>query len=423
LLWFETSTGIIEATCFHSQKGPPSSSFRIKTFATMTQGKTIVCDIGASSIKVGFAGSLTPERVIPSVIGVPRNHYSNGKVEKPLIGKDALKARDRKKIAFQYPMDETGAVQDWNCLESLVRYALGEIGVNECSKHKILITKPYIMKRADLKRLFDLFFIKFGFRAVTMHEQAALVLYTQGVETGIVVELGESMANIVPVYKGHAIPKLDKRMSIGGRSISMYLIKLLRLKGYHMDAREDLETGHHIKERSCYVAYEPRTEERLAEETTVLEDSVCLQDGTSISLGKERFGAAEALFQPKLWDSEKGGLADIIFDTIQEADIDCRVDLYQNIILSGGLSLLSGLRERLEHDLNQRYIKDVLDGDDSRSRNWKLEVHAPTTREYLVFEGAALFADLISNERKFWVTKAEYEVEGIQLLLDKCQVA
>lgn len=389
----------------------------------MTQGRTIVCDIGTRSIKVGFAGSLTPQQTIPSIIGFPRSQYPvDGKTKNTLLGNEALKTSIRQKLVLQYPMDEMGTVQNWDFLESILRHALSDIGITDFTNHKVLLTKPYCMKKVDFKRLFDLFFKTLGFRAVSMHDQAALVLYTQGVETGVVVELGESLTNVVPVYKGHSIPKLEKRMSIGGRTISMYLTKLLRLKGYHLDAKEDLETGRGIKEKSCYVALDPCTEERLAEETTVLLDNFILHDGTSVSIGKERFEAAEALFKPKLWDSEKSGLADLIFDMIQEADIDCRVDLYQNIILSGGTSLLPGIRERLEKDLNERYTQEVLKGDETRLRSWKLEVRAPDSREHLVFEGAALFADLICNETDFWVTKAEYDKEGAQLVLDKCQV-
>jgi actin-related protein len=86
------------------------------------------------------------------------------------------------------------------------------------------------------------------------------------------------------------------------------------------------------------------------------------------------------------------------------------------------MSLLPGIRERLEKELNQRYTREVLKGDETRSRSWKLEVHAPSSREYLVFEGAALFADLISNESDFWVTKADYDEGGARLVLDKCRV-
>ena len=389
----------------------------------MTQGKTLVFDVGASSIKVGFAGSLSPVQVIPTIIGAPRRHFEKHITKRNLLlGEDALRSCDYKNMVFRYPIDEKGSVQDWSSLTYLLQHAVHKVGIDECSIHKALITKPYNMKKTDIKRLVDIFFQKLGFGAVTMHDQAALVLYTQGVDTGIVVELGDSLANIVPVYKGHAIPKLDKQMPIGGRTISMYLTNLIQRRGYQLDSREDLEIVREIKEKSCYVALEPDIEERLSEETTVLVETFHLKDGSSISLGRERFGATEAIFQPKLWDSEKSGLADLIFETIQEADIDCRVDLYQNIILSGGMSLLPGIRQRLEKDLNHRYNLEVLKGDDSRSRKWELKVHSPSSREHLVYEGVALFADLIGNESHFWVTRANYEEHGAQLVLDKYRI-
>jgi actin-related protein 2 len=395
------------------------------------EGTTLVCDIGTRFIKVGVAGKLTPDFQVPCIVGSPRSKASYGynsnnmeeNITKILIGDQALKPTNhRDKLLYRYPMDGAGVVQDWNALEMLLTYAMEEkLGVRDCSKYKLLIPKPYAMTKSDLERLVDFLFSSLKFKAITMHEQAALVLYTQGVESGIVVEAGESRINIVPVYMGHAIPQLDKRFPIGGRALSLHLIKLLRLKGYHLDAREDLETARQIKEKLCYVALDKNQEQRLAEETTVLVENYCLPDGSCLKIGRERFEACEALFQPSLLDSECSGLADLIFDTIQEADIDCRVELYKNIILSGGTALLPGIGARLEKDLDQRYIKDVFKGDETRSRNWKFGVHSVKGRDCLVFEGAALFADLISTERNFWVFKAEHAKFGIQLVLDKCK--
>lgn len=387
--------------------------------------KPIVCDIGASSIKIGFAGKLKPLQVIPNVIAVSRFAYLQSEM---LLAKEALAAQNRKKYKYIQPIDEYGVVQHWEGLEALLRYSLRAIGVDptKCHEHKILLTKAHSMKRSDAQTLLELIYHKFHFGAVTMHEQAALVLYTQGVETGVVVELGDTMATIIPVYKGYAIPKLNKSMGVGGRSISQYLLKLLHQhQGLPMDSREDLETGREIKERGSYIALDPIAEERLAEQTTSLEKTIHIHDGNTIAIGKERFAATEILFQPKLWDSEQSGLADILFETIQEAPIDCRLELYQNIILSGGSSLIPGLQERLEHDLAKRYHEEVvLPSKNAMQRQWKLQVHAPETRRYAVFEGAALFADLIANEQGFWVTKLQYESEGgMTCIMDKCRVA
>eukprot|EP00536_Pseudo-nitzschia_multiseries_P010246 jgi/Psemu1/288992/fgenesh1_pg.306_\ len=386
------------------------------------QGTTLVCDIGSGSIKVGIAGKLAPEKNIPCLLGCPRytRKYKGESEQDILIGDDALKGGKSQKIGYRYPMKATGHVQDWKSLEIVLQSAFQAICTLDFAGYQVLITKPYNMKRTDLKMLVDIFLVNFGFCAVTMHEQAALVLYTQGVETGVVVELGESRANIVPVYKGHAIPKLDRSLAVGGRSVTSYLIKLLKLKGFQLNESEDLEVGRQIKEAVCYVALDPHIDERLAAETTVLTESFKLPDGTMVSVGRERFCAVEALFKPKLYNDESSGLSDTIFEVIQEADIDCRADLYRNVIISGGTSLILGLHARLEQDLNRRYTNDVLHGKQSRSLGWKPKVHAPASRQNLVFEGAALFADYISDDPSYWVSKDEYFRNGIQQVLDKC---
>lgn len=386
--------------------------------------KTLVCDIGSGSIKVGIAGKLSPDKIVNCLIGCSRYSLKNktDQEREILVGDDALKKGKYQKIEFRYAMKATGDVQDWKSLEIILERALHIFCIPDYSQCKILITRPYSMKEGDLKMLVDIFLVNLGFSAITIHEQAALVLYTQGVETGVVVELGESTANIVPVYKGHAIPKLYRSLAVGGRSISSYLLKLLRLKGFQLNPEEDLEIGRQIKEAVCYVALDPNVDEWLAAETAILKESFKLPDGTIISVGRERFGAVEALFKPILWNSESSGLSDMIFEIIKASDIDCRADLYRNVILSGGTSLLPGIQERLERDLNLRYTIDILDGNQSRSLGWKPHVYAPSSRQHLVFEGASLFADYISNEEKHWISREEYLRYGVRRVLDKCTV-
>lgn len=116
-----------------------------------------------------------------------------------------------------------------------------------------------------------------------------------------------------------------------------------------------------------------------------------------------------------------------MFDTIQEAAIDCRVDLYQNIIIiCGGSSLLTGIQDRMQQDLTNRYNKALLKSQSlpcASSRSWNLTVHTHDGRRCAVLEGAALFADLVSDDDTFWVTKSQFEDNGgMQRFLDKCQI-
>ena len=56
-----------------------------------------------------------------------------------------------------------------------------------------------------------------------------------------------------------------------------------------------------------------------------------LPDGRVIKVGGERFEAPEALFQPHLINQEGVGVAELLFNTIQSADIDTRPEFYKHI--------------------------------------------------------------------------------------------
>lgn len=136
---------------------------------------------------------------------------------------------------------------------------------------------------------------------------------------------------------------------------------------------------------------------------------VQLPDGRQVRVGGERFGAPEALFQPHLVNVEGAGVAELLFNTIQAADIDlrseppphththtqdslsespvyllcflCRADFYKHIVLSGGTTMYPGLPSRLEREIKQLYLERVLDGDTE-----KLSVREPRSTPALFCE-------------------------------------
>lgn len=118
-----------------------------------------------------------------------------------------------------------------------------------------------------------------------------------------------------------------------------------------------------MKEKLCYIGYDIEMEQRLALETTVLVESYTLPDGRVIKVGGERFEAPEALFQPHLINVEGQGIAELVFNTIQAADIDVRPELYKHIVLSGGSTMYPGLPSRLEREIKQLYLERVLKND------------------------------------------------------------
>ena len=77
---------------------------------------------------------------------------------------------------------------------------------------------------------------------------------TQGLMTGVVVDTGDGVTHVVPVFDGFVPQHLIRRLDVAGRHITQYLIKLLMLRGYAFNRTADFETVRQIKEKLCYVA-------------------------------------------------------------------------------------------------------------------------------------------------------------------------
>ena len=79
-------------------------------------------------------------------------------------------------------------------------------------------------------------------------------LLPPGLITGIVIDCGDGVTHICPVYEGFALPHLMRRLDVAGRDITHYLIKLLLLRGYAFNHSVDFETIRMMKEKLCYIA-------------------------------------------------------------------------------------------------------------------------------------------------------------------------
>ncbi|XP_034019893.1 actin-related protein 2-B [Thalassophryne amazonica] len=380
--------------------------------------KVVVCDNGTGFVKCGFAGSNFPEHIFPAMVGRPiiRSTAKVGNIEIKdlMVGDEASECRSLLEVS--YPM-ENGMVRNWEDMRHLWDHTFGPNCLNinppDC---KILLTEPPMNPIKNREKITEVMFETYKFHGIYVAIQAVLTLYAQGLLTGVVVDSGDGVTHICPVYEGFSLPHLTRRLDIAGRDITRYLIKLLLLRGYAFNHTADFETVRMLKEKLCYVGYNIEQEQRLATETTYLVETYTLPDGQQVKVGGERFGAPEALFQPHLINMEGAGVAELLFNTIQAADIDLRADFYKHIVLSGGSTMYPGLPSRLEREIKQLYLERVLDGDTQKLSKFKIRIEDPPRRNYMVFLGGAVLANIMKNKDTFWLSRAEYLEKGLGVL-------
>jgi len=288
---------------------------------SLADSHCVVCDNGTGFVKVGYASENFPRSIFPSMVGRPILRAEEAiddsvTLKEVMCGDEA--AAVRMSLDCTYPV-ENGIVKDWDDMELLWNYTFYEkLGIDP-KDYKIMLTEPPMNPLANRRKLVTAMFETYGYSYCNVSIQAMLTLYAQGLLTGCVVDTGDGVTHVVPVYDGFVPQNLIRRLDVAGRHITRYLIKLLLLRGYAFNRTADFETVRQIKEKYCYVAHDIGVERRLAQETTVLESTHTLPDGRVIKLGRERFEAPEALFDPSLIDVESRGMGHMVFDMIQPA--------------------------------------------------------------------------------------------------------
>jgi actin-related protein 2 len=381
--------------------------------------RTVVCDNGTGFCKVGYAGSNFPEHIFPSLIGRPmmrfEEEFKDVQLKDIMCGDEAAKYRAMLKTS--YPV-ENGQVRDWDGMRALWDYTFHERLQIDTTEHKILLTEPPLNPIDNKKQMLANMFETYGFAAAKVEIQALLVLYAQGLINGVVVDSGDGVTHIVPVWDNTCPTHLIKRLDVAGRHVTNYLIKLLQARGYNFNRTADFETVRQIKEKCCYVGYDLDIEKRLALETTTLSETFVLPDKREIKVGMERFEAPEVLFNPALVDCERPGVHRMLFDMIQEADIDLRPAFYKHIVLSGGTTMFPGLPSRMEKEMRSLYA-DLVKGNPVSIKKFQLRIEDPPRRKHMVFLGGAVLADIMDKSEEFWVTKAEWHEVGPSIIQRK----
>jgi len=379
----------------------------------------LVIDNGSGMCKAGFAGDDAPRAVFASVIGKPRmQSLGFGADHKDsYLGEEAQKKRGV--LTLKYPI-EHGIVTDWSDMEKIWHHAFfNELRVSP-EEHPVLLTEAPLNPKKNREKMTQILFETFNVPAMYVAIQAVMSLYASGRTTGVVMDSGDGVSHTVPIYEGYAIPHAILRIDLAGRDLTHYMGRLLMDRGHTLASSAEREIVRDIKEKLCHVAldYEAQLEEaegrrkrqKVSEDASDKEVPYELPDGTIVMIGPERFKCPELLFRPDLLGKEADGIHTMTFKSILSCEVDLRRDLYSNVVLSGGTTMLPGLAERMAKELRELAPS---------SMQTKVRVHAPPERKYSVWIGGSTLASLASFS-KMWITRDEFNESGPSLVHSKC---
>jgi len=380
-----------------------------------------VLDNGTGAIKAGFAGEQKPRVHAVSVVGRKKNKASVYETTGKLIdetsthlyvGNEALDPRED--LVLESPL-EHGIVKNWDYMEMLWDSVLVEHLNVDPQEHFVLLTEPPMNPREHREKLAEIMFEAFCVPGIYVGMQALMGLYSEGLTTGMVVDIGDGVTHCVPVYEGYAIAHAITRQNLAGRNLTAFLTTLLRERGYVFNTSAQQQQVRLLKEALVYCAerdFEDETNNCSAN-PGAFEREYELPDGQVVSLGDQRFRVGEVLFQPSLMGSELLPLPDLVLKSYAKCPIDARKAILQNVLLSGGTTLIPNLPQRLKHVMTTK----LYDVNNSRAAS-ELRILSPDNRSTCVWRGGSVLGSL-STFGDMVVTFEEYEEVGVNIMHQK----
>jgi len=437
-----------------------------------------VLDIGAHTVKGGYAGEDTPKAVYPTCLGSvldgesadePKKGERSGSgdvdmADAPVPGAEEGGAKRTRTLYVDQmgyrrdymevvnPYGKEGLFEDWELVEKIWDHTLKKCLLVDPTEHPMLIAEPAHATAKHREKMVELMFEKNGVPALFLAKNPVLTSFASGKATSLVVDLGGQGTTVSAVHDGYALTKGFIRTPLGGDMLADCMLRHIEQQGTTIRPQysikrsqtgpdtwqvKDLDFPHTTASYRAYCRREIVADLnaavcRASEQKFLEADNANiptmpyeLPDGNTFEVGLERFKIPELLFQPELMSTFPNtqnlmgddktpmkGLHGLVLDAIGRCDVDVRKELYSGVLVTGGVSLIPNLRERLERELS----------DQVSSYTARVKVASPNPlveRKFSVFIGGSILASLGSFQQ-MWMSKMEYEENGAVLINRKC---
>jgi actin len=364
----------------------------------------IVIDNGESTIKAGFNGENAPRVAIPTVIGNSKNNSINiiDDKEKFYIGNDALLNSPCLNLDYPIKNSKLNSAQ----MEKIWSHVFyNELKVKP-ENHNVFITESLFNSNKERQEMAEVMFEKFSIFNIHIEPQPVMTLYSTTKTSGLIVESGEGMTQIVPIFEGYLVKNGIRANNLAGNMVTKHFLKSIdnRLKPFNLS--NPMLIAKKIKEKYSQV----KIDDKYISSDRNQSESFELPDGNFIEIKNEKFDIPEILFDPSNFDLDLQPIQQMIADSIKEVDLNLRNSFLNNIVLGGGNTMINNFPERLKKELNNIYKFS----DEKNS----IKINAQNERMYSAWIGASVVCS-ISNFQHMWISKNDYEEEGANIINKK----
>lgn len=373
----------------------------------------IIIDVGACSVRAGLVREDPyPEIFFPAVCSFDAESFEVIECGLPaLLPDNRYKAHQvyPRKISLRMDRQRSEANLPLKAMDAIVNTIVMQLDIDP-QVAQLVMTLPPTVPEQERDELVELLLGTFGFAGICLQDQTQLALYSYNTTTGIIVDIGNHIT-VAPYIDGYAIEAGITRLPFGGNAITESLAKLVTLKGMRYFSETEMFINRFVKESLCFVSQD--YEEDLAECDKdpkafirgVDVDRFQLPDHRKmVTLDSSLFKAPEGLFSPHVWGKDVLGLHEIVWKAIQACPIDQRRQLSKNIFLSGGSSVIPGLKERLQKEVASMAPTGVA-----------VEVHTRGSFHHAAYCGASVLASLGSFQN-YLVSWEDWSTTGAEAL-------
>ncbi|GET87319.1 actin-like protein, putative [Leishmania tarentolae] len=411
-----------------------------------------VLDMGSHTTRLGFAGDTMPRMRQRTCIVKGKATFSDAC--------DMLDYVDDPSAATT--VLENGVIVDWEGYEELLGRVARILDLDNVEGNTpLLVTEKALAPTHQRQKIAEVLFETHNVVATSFVLSPVLSLYASGLCTGVAVELGHDQSHVAPVFQGFSLFHATHCLGVGGADLTRHFTSLMSgVTTTHvpalgnMSAMQRESMWEYIKERHCTVAEDAQTFAEMSRSRTVMgstsggsqlgnlhgeedryREECVLPDGTVLPIsGAARFIPGEFYFQPSLSPALQQprdqstvvdevllrttqtplSIPELVVDAMKRCDHDLLSTFASHIVVSGGASLLRGLTQRVESDVQTCVANTSGIHGIGRAR-----VYADVERRDAAFVGGSIWASLPAAQA-LWVTKADYNEVGPMAVVRGC---